>query len=158
MFINEYTMNKQLYKEYVYQYLRKNIIIVNLILSLGLFVESFFVYEDLYARCICLGAGVIIILATLVDPIIVVNNFIKNSKVLGSNKIQKTSVKFDENIVIDEGKIHLEFEYSQIKKISETKNFIILKLAKTSSILVYKNGFVEGTEKEFIEFISGKIK
>ena len=154
MFINEYTMNKQLYKEYVYKYLRKNIIIINLILALGLFVESFFVY----ARCLCLSAGVIIILATLIDPIIVVNNFMKNSKVLGNNKIQKTSVKFDENIVIDEGKIHLEFEYSQIKKISETKNFIILKLAKTSSILVYKNGFVEGTEKEFIEFINSKIK
>ena len=99
-----------------------------------------------------------VIVLTLIDPIIVVNNFMKNSKVLGNNKIQKTIVKFDENIVMDEGKIHLEFEYSQIKKISETKNFIILKLAKTSSILVYKNGFVEGTEKEFIEFISGKIK
>lgn len=158
MFINEYTMNKQLYKEYVYQYLRKNIIIVNLILSLGLFVESFFVYEDLYARYICLGVGVMVIVFTLIDQIIVVNNFMKNSKVLGNNKIQKTSVKFDENIVMDEGKNRLEFEYSQIKKISETKNFIILKLAKTSSILVYKNGFVEGTEKEFIEFINGKIR
>ncbi len=158
MFINEYTMNKQLYKEYVYQYLRKNIIIVNLILSLVLFVESFFVYEDLYARCICLGVGVMVIVLTLIDQIIVVNNFMRNSKVLGNNKIQKTSVKFDENIVMDEGKSHLEFEYSQIKKISETKNFIILKLAKTSSILVYKNGFAEGTEKEFIEFINGKIR
>ena len=153
MFINEYTMNKQLYKEYVYKYLRKNIIIINLILALGLFVEWF-----LFRSWICIFVGVIIIVATLIDPIIIINNFMKNSKVLGNNKIQKTSVKFDENIVIDEGKTHLEFEYSQIKKISETKNFIILKLAKTSSILVYKNGFVEGTEKEFIEFISGKIK
>lgn len=153
MFINEYKMNKELYKEYVYKYLRKNIIIVNLILALGLFVEWF-----LFRSWICIFVGVIIIVATLIDPIIIINNFMKNSKVLGNNKIQKTSVKFDENIVIDEGKTHLEFEYSQIKKISETKNFIILKLAKTSSILVYKNGFVEGTEKEFIEFISGKIK
>lgn len=153
MFINEYKMNKELYKEYVYKYLRKNIIIVNLILALGLFVEWF-----LFRSWICIFVGVIIIVATLIDPIIIINNFMKNSKVLGNNKIQKTSVKFDENIVIDEGKTHLEFEYSQIKKISETKNFIILKLAKTSSILVYKNGFVEGTEKEFIEFINSKIK
>lgn len=40
MFINEYTMNKQLYKEYVYKYLRKNIMINNFIWSLGLFVEG----------------------------------------------------------------------------------------------------------------------
>lgn len=33
-------MNKKLYQEYVYKYLRKNTIIINFIWSLGLFVEG----------------------------------------------------------------------------------------------------------------------
>ena len=55
-------------------------------------------------------------------------------------------------------KVHLEFEYSQVSKIVQTQNFIVLKLGKQSAILVYKNGFTEGSENEFIKFIEEKIK
>ena len=58
---------------------------------------------------------------------------------------------------MDEGKIHLEFDYKQIKKIVNTKNFIILKINNKSAILVLKNGFVKGNKKDFIEFIENKI-
>lgn len=58
---------------------------------------------------------------------------------------------------MNEGKIHLEFDYKQIKKIVNTKNFIILKINNKSAILVLKNGFVKGNKKDFIEFIENKI-
>lgn len=58
---------------------------------------------------------------------------------------------------MNEGKVHLEFEYSQINKILQTKNFIILKISEQSSILVFKNGFLKGTEEDFIIFIKDKI-
>ena len=58
---------------------------------------------------------------------------------------------------MNEGKIHLEFDYKQIKKLVNTKNFIILKINNKSAILVLKNGFVKGNKKDFIEFIENKI-
>ena len=58
---------------------------------------------------------------------------------------------------MNEGKIHLEFDYKQIKKVVNTKNFIILKINNKSAILVLKNGFVKGNKKDFIEFIENKI-
>ena len=59
---------------------------------------------------------------------------------------------------MDEGKVHLEFEYSQIKQIVETNHFIVLKLGDNSAILVFKNGFTKGNKEEFIKFIKNKIK
>lgn len=59
---------------------------------------------------------------------------------------------------MDEGKVHLEFEYNQITKIVETKSFIVLRLSENSAILVLKDGFVKGTQEEFSKFINEKIK
>ena len=59
---------------------------------------------------------------------------------------------------INEGKVHLEFEYNQITKILQTKNFIVLKTSEQSAILVLKDGFLKGTENEFLKFIEEKIK
>ena len=61
------------------------------------------------------------------------------------------------NIVMNEGKVHLEFEYSQIIKILQTKNFIVLKTSEQSAILVLKDGFLKGTESDFIKFIENKL-
>ena len=58
---------------------------------------------------------------------------------------------------MDEGKVHLEFEYSQIQKIAQTENFIVLKLGEQTAILVYKNGFISGNKNDFIECINSKI-
>ena len=73
-------------------------------------------------------------------------NIENTSKRINNGKIEKTSVEFDNNIKMNEGKVHLEFEYSQVSKIVQTSNFIVLKLGKQSAILVYKNRFTEGSE------------
>ncbi len=56
-----------------------------------------------------------------------------------------------------EGKVHLEFEYSQIKQIIETKNFIVLKTSNQTVILVLKTGFTVSKKGSFLEFINRKI-
>ena len=59
---------------------------------------------------------------------------------------------------MDEGKVHLEVEYSQITEIVQTKNFIVLKTSEQSAVLVYKNGFIKGNENDFMKFIEERIK
>lgn len=91
-------------------------------------------------------------------PILAVKQLEETEKRLNNGIIEKTNVKFSDNIVMNEGKVHLEFEYNQITKILHTKNFIVLKTSGQSAILVLKDGFLKGTESEFLKFIGEKIK
>lgn len=153
MFKNEYTLNKKLITEYVYGILCKDIIIAGAILELfafGLFLLDTTSYTRLIACCFTL-------FFMAFCPIFMIKNLEDNSKRLNNGKIEKTIVEFNDNIVMNEGKVHLEFEYSQIKKIKKTKNFIVLMISNKSAILVLKDGFINGKEDDFLKFINGKI-
>ena len=104
-----------------------------------------------------LTAGIIAGVASIMTPILTVKQLEETEKRLNNGIIEKTNVKFSNNIVMDEGKVHLEFEYNQIIKILQTKNFIVLKTSEQSAILVLKNGFLKGNENDFIKFIEEKI-
>ena len=107
---------------------------------------------------VMLTCAIICLFTAIISPIIMIYNIENTSKRINNGKIEKTSVEFDNNIKMNEGKVHLEFEYSQVSKIVQTPNFIVLKLGKQSAILVCKNGFTEGSENEFMKFIEEKIK
>ena len=154
MFRNEYTLNRKLIKEYVFAILCKDIIIIGTIISL-LLIIVFALNSKLYMGLICMCFIVFFIAFT---PSLMIKNLEDNSKRLNNGKIEKTIVDFNKNIVMNEGKVHLEFEYSQVKKIKQTKNFIVLLIGPKSAILVYKNGFTNGTTSDFINFINEKIK
>ena len=144
MFKNEYTMNRKLIVEYVFKIFGTKTIIRGIfIFILGLLM--YLIEGDS-------------LFTAVISPIIMIYNIENTSKRINNGKIEKTSVEFDNNIKMNEGKVHLEFEYSQVSKIVQTQNFIVLKLGKQSAILVYKNGFTEGSENEFIKFIEEKIK
>ena len=155
IFENEYIMTKELFKEYVYNVLCKKVIILGSIISI-LGIIMFFVIQGRKAYEM-IGMAFILGFTTLLTPIITVKQLEDTSKRLNNGKIEKTSVKFSNNIVMDEGKAHLEFEYNQINELVMTKNFIVLKISNQSAILVLKKGFVIGKEEEFLKFIKDKI-
>lgn len=154
-FENEYTMNNKFFKEYVYSVLHKKTIIIGLIVMfIGIL---FYIFVDKEKATIVITAAIIAGIAALLTPIITVKQLEKTEKRLNNGIIEKTNVKFSNNIVMNEGKVHLEFEYDQIIKIVQTKNFIVLKTSEYSAILVFKNGFLHGNEKDFLKFIELKI-
>ena len=154
LFENEYLMERKYYKEYVLNVLCKKIIITGLLVMIfGLIFTAFVGLED---AKIVLTAAIIAGIASILTP--VVKQLEDTEKRLNNWKIEKTKVIFSDNIVMDEGKVHLEFEYNQITKIVETKSFIVLRLSENSAILVLKDGFVKGTQEEFSKFINEKIK
>lgn len=156
MFENEYTMNRALTKEYVFKIIGKRMMIIGLsIFILGIIL---FLSLDDGMRYVMLTCGFIGLFCAIATPIIMINNLETASKRLNNGKIEKTKVAFKDNITMDEGKVHLEFEYSQIKQIVETNHFIVLKLGDNSAILVFKDGFTKGNKEEFIKFIKSKIK
>lgn len=155
MFENEYTMNKALTREYVMQVLGMKTIIPGLaIFVVGLVL---FLIEKNNLGYVMLTSSLIGLFCAVVTPIMMINNLENASKRINNGNIEKTHIKFDNNIVMDEGKAHLEFEYNQIIKKVETNNFIVLKLGDSSAILVHKKGFTRGNLEEFISFISDKI-
>lgn len=152
MFKNEYTINNKLIKEYVFCILCKDIIIWGLILSILLFM-LFLLDNALYINLVLCF---LILLFIIFFPFMIIKKLEDNEKILNNGKIEKTSILFDEKIIMDEGKVHLEFEYSQIKKIKQTKNLIALMINKESAILVNKNGFIKGNNDDFMKFIKEK--
>ena len=155
MFENEYTMNRDLTKEYVFKIIGKRIMIIGLtIFIVGIIL---FLSLDDGMRYVMLTCSFIGLFCAIVTPITMINNLENASKRLNNGKIEKTKVAFKDNITMDEGKVHLEFEYSQIKQILETNHFVVLKLGDNSAILVYKDGFTKGNKEDFLKFISSKI-
>ena len=151
MYKNEYILNIKLITEYVLDILCKDIFIVGAMLSICSFIMLLLgLYIGLIVCCITL-------LFMAFCPIIMIKSLQDNSKRLNNGKIEKTVVDFNENIIMNEGRVHLEFEYSQIKKIKQTKNFIVLMISNHSAILVFKNGFIKGNKDEFLKFINEKI-
>ena len=156
LFENEYTMETNFFKEYVYNVLCKKTIIIGSIVSIiGIL---FFIFVDRKITYIVLTAAIIAGVTSILTPIITTKQLEETEKRLNNGKIEKTNVKFLNNIVMNEGKAHLEFEYNQITKIVQTKNFIVLKTSEQSAILVFKNGFLKGNETDFMRFIEEKIK
>ena len=154
MFKNEYLMNRKLVVEYVFKIFGTKMII-GTIISLTLFL-MYLTNKDITGY-VFLACSFVSLLSTVVLPATMVYNIENVSKKMHGGKEKITLVEFDSNIIMNEGKVHLEFEYSQILNITQTKNFIILNLGENRAVLVYKNGFTKGNEKEFIKFIEEKI-
>lgn len=154
LFENEYTMKTEFFKEYVYHVLCKNMTIVGILISLLGIV--FFFLADGATSYIVFTAAIISGIAAILTPVTMVKQLEETEKRLNNGKIEPTKVVFSKNIAMDEGKVHLEFEYNQISKIVQTKNFIVLKTSAQSAILVFKNGFSKGNEKDFLNFIEEK--
>lgn len=151
LFENEYKMETKYYKEYVYNVLCRKTIIMGFIIALiGIL---FFFLTSSQNSYIVLTAAIIALISAILTPIITVKQLEEAEKRLNNGSIEKTNIKFSNNIIMNEGKVHLEFEYSQITKIENTKNFIVLKTSNQSAILVLKNGFLKGNETEFLKFI-----
>lgn len=153
-FENQYTMNKSWYFEYVSLVLFKGPLLVCL-----LFV--FFSILFMFLKGQIFDILIFFILFVLFFSYFLLTKTVKSlievSKRLNNGVIKKTVVHFGEHIEMDEGIAHLEFQYSQIKDVVKTKNFIVLKLSCDSAILVLKNGFTRGSEKDFLEFIQTRI-
>lgn len=155
MFENEYLMDKRLLKEYVYNSIGKKYIINGFFV----FITGLIMYLliEINVRYVVLTCSLIGLYFAIFFPGILINSFEKTGRQLNNGKIEKTNIKFNTNILMKEGNVQMQYEYSQIKKISETKNFFVLSLGNESAILVHKEGFIKGNKENFLEYMYKKI-
>lgn len=101
----------------------------------------------------------IISLRLIFYHLVYLKNMKKSSLNLHNGQTPESILQFtDSNIALKEGKVSMEFEYNQIKKIKEYKLAYVLMIGKKQGLILKKDSFSIGTFEEFKKFITEKIK
>ena len=101
----------------------------------------------------------IISLRLIFYHLVYLKNMKKSSLNLHNGQSPESVLQFmDNSIALKEGKVSMEFEYNQIKKIKEYKLTYILMIGKKQGLILKKDSFSIGTFEEFKKFINEKIK
>ena len=103
---------------------------------------------------------VILVIAVAISvktPAAMVNQLKDATRNLHGGKVHKTILAFgDDKIEMHEGPVHINIEYSQIKKIVDLPDLTVLVMNSNSAVLVDPNGFTRGTAADFKTFIREK--
>lgn len=130
----QYTITKELFKEYAYQIRYKSILIGGSIFSLSEIVLGIILKDWLIILL-----SIIVFILVLSIPIIYVNgHFLVNKAYL--EDYNKSKLILESKIIIEENNNHLEYDYSIIKNLKETKNLIVLGLPYGGALLISKEG------------------
>ena len=146
----QYTITKELFKEYAYQIRYKSILIGGSIFSLSEIVLGIILKDWLIILL-----SIIVFILVLSIPIIYVNgHFLVNKAYL--EDYNKSKLILDSKIIIEENNNHLEYDYSIIKNLKETKNLIVLGLPYGGSLLISKEGMSLKELNSLIDFLHNK--
>lgn len=146
----EYTITKELFKEYAYQIRYKWLLIVGSIASLANFILGIITGDFLI-----IFLSLILILLILSIPLICVKIHFHVNKVYFKN-YSKSKLILKDSIILEEVNNHLEYSYDIIKSIKETKNLIVLCLPFTGALLISKEGMSLKEVDGLMDFIHNK--
>ncbi len=135
----KYKLTQRDLYEYVIQVLLKKLLMYGSAISVfGIFFFTVITRNTtlLVVALICLAATV------LVSPM-TVWEIQRNAKISGSKEDSETTLTFDQTILMQEDKIRLEVEYSQVMKICETKHLYVLLIGKKNGIVIPKSAIEE---------------
>lgn len=140
----EYTITKELFKDYAYQIRYKSILIGGSIFSLSEIVLGIILKDWLIILL-----SIIVFILVLSIPIIYVNgHFLVNKAYL--EDYNKSKLILDSKIIIEENNNHLEYDYSIIK------NLIVLGLPYGGALLISKEGMSLKELNSLIDFLHNK--
>lgn len=80
----------------------------------------------------------------------------KNGMRMHNGVMPETVVKFEDSIVMTEGKTETSYNYSKISLVRESNDMFCLMLGKYAGIVLPKDGFVKGEVQEFPKWIKDK--
>ncbi|WP_176891624.1 YcxB family protein [Fusobacterium varium] len=163
LFENRYYSDKKILLEYVKDIHCKYPRIIGFLFIL---VAIFYTYLILFKmRSLRFVMAVLTILIFIISlrlifyHLVYLKNMKKSSLNLHNGQTPESILQFtDNNIALKEGKVSMEFEYNQIKKIKEYKLTYILMIGKKQGLILKKDSFSIGTFEEFKKFINEKIK
>lgn len=163
LFENRYYSDKKILTEYIKDVHCRYLRIIGFFFMLVAMLYTYLILFKMKSLRLVMAALTIVIfivsLRLIFYHLLYLKNMKKTSLNLHNGQTPESILQFtDNNIVLKEGKISMEFEYNQIKKIKEYKLIYVLMIGKRQGLILKKDSFSIGTLEEFKKFINEKIK
>lgn len=163
LFENRYYSDKKILTEYIKDVHCRYLRIIGVFFMLVAMLYTYLILFKMKSLRLVMAALTIVIfivsLRLIFYHLLYLKNMKKTSLNLHNGQTPESILQFtDNNITLKEGKISMEFEYNQIKKIKEYKLIYVLMIGKRQGLILKKDSFSIGTFEEFKKFINEKIK
>lgn len=163
LFENRYYSDKKILTEYIKDVHCRYLRIIGFFFMLVAMLYTYLILFKMKSLRLVMAALTIVIfivsLRLIFYHLLYLKNMKKSSLNLHNGQTPESILQFtDNNIVLKEGKISMEFEYNQIKKIKEYKLIYVLMIGKRQGLILKKDSFSIGTFEEFKKFINEKMK
>lgn len=163
LFENRYYSDKKILTEYIKDVHCRYLRIIGFFFMLVAMLYTYLILFKMKSLCLVMAALTIVIfivsLRLIFYHLLYLKNMKKSSLNLHNGQTPESILQFtDNNIALKEGKISMEFEYNQIKKIKEYKLIYVLMIGKRQGLILKKDSFSIGTFEEFKKFINEKMK
>ena len=157
IFESRYKVTKDIYKEYVYKVLCRDLILNGILIVL----LSIFLCANLWGSNVSITLFLVTffvsIFCIIFVPIVSLKSLMKlDKKLTGDKEHPETIVTFSDKITLIEGEQKITIEYSQIEKYYRLKSFSILMFSKQNGIMFDENNFTKGNKEDFESFIIQK--
>lgn len=149
-FVNRYLLTDSDCQEFVRGVLAKPVMTWGPIFGLFGLLGFFFMKSPL--NYVVGTAGLIALVAGIITPILTVRELYKARDLDPS----ETTITFGEKIILDSQASHNEVDYDQVVDVVETDNLYCLCLNTKGAVPVKKGHFIQGEEKDFLDFIEKK--
>ncbi|MHD0312984.1 YcxB family protein [Fusobacterium varium] len=163
LFENRYYSDKKILTEYIKDVHCRYLRIIGVFFMLVAMLYTYLILFKMKSLRLVMAALTIVIfivsLRLIFYHLLYLKNMKKTSLNLHNGQTPESILQFtDNNITLKEGKISMEFEYNQIKKIKEYKLIYVLMIGKRQGLILKKDSFSIGTFEEFKKFINEKMK
>ena len=163
LFENRYYSDKKILTEYIKDVHCRYLRIIGFFFMLVAMLYTYLILFKMKCLRLVMAALTIVIfivsLRLIFYHLLYLKNMKKSSLNLHNGQTPESILQFtDNNIALKEGKISMEFEYNQIKKIKEYKLIYVLMIGKRQGLILKKDSFSIGTFEEFKKFINEKMK
>ncbi|SDW26578.1 hypothetical protein SAMN04487759_10828 [Kandleria vitulina] len=151
MFINQYRIDKDTFKEYAYKIVCRPFYIRGGLLDLFAIVMCIIgIMHGHYIIAAIEGIAALLLLISIIYSPYLVNAHLSTG--------EEVSIHFNEYIEVIKNNEKMSVEYRRIQKIIPLKNGIILSLGEGEIILVKRDAFVKGDYEQFETFIYNQVK
>jgi len=163
LFENRYYSDKKILTEYIKDVHCRYLRIIGFFFMLVAMLYTYLILFKMKSLRLVMAALTIVIfivsLRLIFYHLLYLKNMKKTSLNLHNGRLPESVLQFTDNsIALKEGKISMEFEYNQIKKIKEYKLIYVLMIGKRQGLILKKDSFSIGTFEEFKKFINEKMK
>ena len=161
LFENKYTRTKKFFREtYFYDHFKKSFNIILMLFMAALLAPNLFFavkssWHDIISD-ISVGIGIIFFIVYFIAYPVRVDIAAKNEKKLDSENIYTLSATENKIIYRAPNCPEIEISFAKIKKVSKSKNYIML-ISEDDTIYAFqKDKFTKGNYDDFLKFIRSK--